>query len=104
MSDEKSPTVETTLKAILVMEEEGSEHNDAAEMDRRWVKFAFRAVYVPEIDTLVTERVITVSDRRAGARTATAEIVADYPTAVRRAVVLADEARATAKAAAKEQP
>lgn len=103
MSDTETK-VETTLKAILVMEEDGSEHNDADGMERRWVKVAFRAVYVPDLDVLATERVVTVSDRRGGARTATAEIVVDYPTAVRRAVVLADEARAAAKAAAKEQP
>ena len=95
------------IKAILVMEESGSEHNAGDGTAYRRVEFAFRAVYVPAVDALAAKYVLTA--RRGWgpaptiAQAATAEIVADYPTAVRRAVTLADEARAAAKAAAKKE-
>jgi len=103
MSDTTDLTVDLRVQAILVLDESGSEHDDAPERERTWVKYEVRAVYVPSLGVLCVEKTITPHGRSIGETTHIAAIVADYAVAVRTAVGIADAAKAAAKDKAKQR-
>ncbi len=103
MIDITDLAVDTRVQAILVLDEQGSEHDDAPERERRWVKYEVSAVYLPALCTLCVERTVGPSARRNGETTRFAVIVDDHAAAVRMAVGFADAAKAAAKDKAKER-
>lgn len=96
--------VDQRVQAVVVLEESDMEHNDASERERCYCKYEIRVVYLPALYVLCVEQTLTPYGKREGETTLRAFIVREYAAAVRMAVALADEAKAAAKAKAKEEP